>query len=204
MGEKARTLKEIKKQYEGSPDEYDRFAKKVTEAYVNDRQNLSQEDVAKLFKITSGSVRKLMDHAIIRAVVSRKTAEQVMQKSIGNQKRHHGEAGGTSIIHNSELMDQRDQYLAESCDPMLVEFIVGNITYSGFSLEDTAQSFNIETLRVLKLILQRAVIENIATDKDTDILVKQSLEANNKPYVKKYFDNLLKKREEYRAAMEEN
>ena len=65
----ARGIKELKKQFEDKPEEFNKIAKRVTENYVNSLQEYSQEQIAKDFNITTSTVRKLMDYAIIEALV---------------------------------------------------------------------------------------------------------------------------------------
>ena len=61
--------------------------------------------------------------------------------------------------------------------------------------EKTMKKFNIEK-RIVQRVLERAIQDNIATDKETDILISRSIRKNNSEWVRNYFSNLRRIRQQ--------
>lgn len=190
----ARGIKKIKKEYEGRNQEFERFAKKVTCNYAESKQEYSQDQIAKDFEITVSCVRKLLDYAITNALVSRDVAVQVMEKSIANQQRKHPEAGGTSLRHHKELMKKRDEYIAKSYKPADIQEIVDDVVYESRNLDDVVKRFHIESKIILKKLLERAIVENICSDKETDRIIMRSFKVNQTKSAREYFIKIVQER----------
>lgn len=88
----ARTANQVKK--EKTLEEYNRFAKEVTERVAKSEDACTQKDIARDNNLTPKGLRDLMDYAIITAQVSLETAILVKNKAIRNQQKKAFEAGG--------------------------------------------------------------------------------------------------------------
>ena len=190
----ARGIRELKKEYEGKQEEFNRIAKKVTENYANSFYEYSQEQIAKDFDISTTAVRKLMDYAIEEALVSKNTVIGVARKSIANQQRKHPEAGGTSIRHHKELIKKREKKLVENWPEFVIESIVFEVLHKAQNAESIMKSYNIESERIYRKLLERAVIENICTDEDVDLFVERSYQKGVTLSKIKYFRQAIEKR----------
>ena len=195
-----RTYKELKNDSYG----FVRIAKEVTYRYANTQKENSQSEVAEEFNLSESCVRKLMDYAIINSLVPRITAQKVMNKSIENQQRKHPEAGGTSITHHQNLIREREENIAQKMNKERIKFIVE----SAVALErnqpysDLVKVLNLESMKVLQFIFERAIIENIATETETMHLINRSLLKNNSKEIRDYFDELVRKRQEFRKSLD--
>lgn len=167
---KARNYTEVKKEY---GDDLGDFAKKITEIYVRSALEYSQSQLAKDNDITLSCVRRLMDYAISEGKVSREYAEKVMQKSIANQQRKHAEAGGSSIRHHNELMEQRNESIAKKLDIFEVEDIIKSAIALEDDFELVLDSYQkLECKRALYKVFERAITSLIASDEEADKLME--------------------------------
>lgn len=196
----ARGMKDLKKEYKGREMEYQRFAKKITMTYLTTPIEYSQSEVGKEFNITSSTVRKLMDYAIINCLVTKEDASRIMNKSKQNQQRKHTEAGGSSIRHHLDLMKKREDFIAATFEEIAILEIVSKVVYGVKNIEDMAAECGIESQRLLWLILKRAIVENIASDKELDIITQKCYK--NGITLKKIecFRNLIEKRKEFKKT----
>ena len=191
---KGRSFTEIKKEYGYDAKKIGELAKKVTEIYANSKQEYSQSQVAKQFNLSVACLRKLMDYAIVTNAVTITIARKVMEKAISNQQRMHAEAGGTTITHHNELMRQREDYIVMSFNNEEVKAIVESALYDK-NFEKTMNKFKIEK-RIVQKVLERAIQDNIATDNETNILITRSISKDNSEWVKNYFKNLRRIRQQ--------
>ena len=194
----ARGIRKLKQEYDGRQKEFEEFARKVTENYARSMQEYSQELVAKDFDVSVSTLRWLMDYAIEEALVTLDVAIYAAQKSIHNQQKKHPEAGGTSIRHHKELIKKREQKIAERFPEYEIELIVFEVLHGGEEMENVIKKYSIESERVYKLLLKRAVIENICSDDDIDILAERSYKKEITMYKIKFFRELIEKREEFK------
>lgn len=194
----ARGIRKLKQEYAGRQKEFEEFARKVTENYARSMQEYSQELVAKDFDVSVSTLRWLMDYAIEEALVTLDVAIYVAQKSIHNQQKKHPEAGGTSIKHHKELIKKREQKIAERFPEYEIELIVFEVLHGGEEIENVIKKYSIESERVYKLLLKRAVIENICSDEDVDILTERSYKKEITMHKIRFFRELIEKREEFK------
>ncbi|MBP3255263.1 MAG: hypothetical protein J6M60_02080 [Clostridia bacterium] len=184
----------LKKEYEGREVEYNNLAKKVTLLYANSRNEYSQKEIGEELNITTSAVRKLMDYAIITDLVTLKEAEKVLNKSILNQQKEHSNAGGSSIKYHKKLIKKRFQYIANSYEPIAIMEVIDDVLYRADGFKQTMKRFNIESEWVLRYLLQRAIVENICSDKETDELVRRSFKNNQSEQARKFFLKLVQER----------
>lgn len=193
MEVKRRTFKQLQK--EKDLQELNTFARKVTEAYATSEREYSQRNVAQDNNLTQKALRDLMDYAIITDLVSIEIAEKVLKKSIENQQRKSQEAGGSSISHHKELMKKRVNFIAYFYLPVEIERIASDVANNPrYSIDHFKEKYNIESGKVMKLILQRAIVENISSDRDVEKIIKRSLKVNATESAKQYFEYLRNER----------
>ena len=199
MAGEYRTFKQLQK--EKTFEELNSFAKSVTEAYAKSGMAYSQTNTAKDNNLTKKGLRDVMDYAIVTALVSRETCEQVLQKAISNQRQKAQEAGGTSISHHKELMKKREELLLSAYTRAEVEKIANDIAQNpSYSIHHFTVKSNIESDRLTKSILKRAIVENIVSDEVVEKIIERSLKGTEIKRVehraKQYFAALKKQREE--------
>ena len=202
MAGENRTFKQVQK--EKTFDDLNRFAKAVTEAYAKSDIAYSQTNAAQDNHLTKKGLRDLMDYAIVTALVSREICDKVLEKAISNQRQKAQEAGGTSIRHHKDLMRKREDYLLGTYTRTGIARLTKEIADNPFcSIHYFTQKYNIESDRLTKKILERAIVENIVSDEVMEKIIERSLKGieikrvQNK--AKQYFEALKKQREENQA-----
>lgn len=191
---RGRTFKQLEK--EKSLRDLNDFAKKVTESYALSIPEYSLKNLAADNNLTLKGARDLMDYAIVTAQVSREIATKVFEKTIRNQQRKVKNAGGSSIQHHKRLIRLRDKYLADNCARVKIMEVAKEIATSNKSISSITRKHNLESEGVTKWLLERAIAENIATDKETEAIIARSLKVNNTESAKMYFQELRKRRKE--------
>ncbi len=203
MAGEFRTFKQL--QNEKTFEELNFFAKAVTEAYATSDMAYSQTNTAKDNHLTKKGLRDLMDYAITMSLVSRETCEQVLQKAIENQRQKAQEAGSTSIRHHKELMKKREELLLCAYTRTEIEKIAKDIAENpSYSIHHFTLKNNIESDRLTKSILKRAIVENIVSDEVMEKIIERSLKGIEirrvKHKAKQYFAALKKQREENKKS----
>ena len=189
MDVKARTFKQLEK--EKSFEEFNRFAKAITEAYANSTTEYSQTSAAIDNRVTKEAFRKLMDYAITMALVSIQTAENVLNKAKYNQQRKTQEAGGSSINHHNDLMRKRVDYLVGGYLNAQINTIATDIANNHlYTIGHFCKKYDIESEILAKKLLERAIVENIVSDDIMEKLIERSLKKNPTDSAKKYFARL--------------
>lgn len=191
---RGRTFKQLEK--EKSLRDLNDFAKKVTESYALSIPEYSLKNLAADNNLTLKGARDLMDYAIVTAQVSKEIATKVLEKTIRNQQRKVKNAGGSSIQHHKRLIRLRDKYLADNCARVKIMEVAKEIATSNKSISSITRKHNLESEGVTKWLLERAIAENIATDKETEAIIARSLKVNNTESAKMYFQELRKRRKE--------
>lgn len=193
MEVKRRTFKQLQK--EKSFQELNEFAKNVTQKYATSQKEYSQSNVAEDNNLTLKGLRELMDYAIINSLVSIEIADKVLKKSIQNQQRKNEEAGGSSISHHKKLIKKRAELIVYSYLPSEIRKIATDFANNPmYSIQHFKIKYKIESEKVMKLILQRAIVENISSDDEMERIIQRSLKANQTESAKQYFEYLRNER----------
>ncbi len=200
MAGEYRTFKQLQKE-KMTFEELKSFAKEVTEAYAKSDIAYSQTNTAKDNYLTKKGLRDVMDYAIVTNLVSRETCEQVLQKAISNQRKKTQETGSSSITHHKELIRRREEFLLNAYARAEVQKIAKDIAeHPDYPIHYFTLKNNIESDRLTKGILKRAIVENIVSDEVMEKIIERSLkgiEINRvKHKAKQYFAALKKQREE--------
>ena len=197
MAESARTYTILKK--EKTLEELSEFSKQLTERYATSELEYSQEDVARDNNITRGCLRRLMDDAIIEARVSIEIALLVKNKAMKKSEMKVQQAGGRSISHHEDLMKKREAYLLTAFSRVETKKIAEDIAnHPSEPISSFTRKYDIETDRLTKLLLKKAIVENIVSDEVMEMIIKRSLGSNPNERAKKTFEKFRIEREEYK------
>ena len=193
MSEKNRTFKQLQK--EKRLEELNDFSKKVTETYALSPQEYSQTNAAADNQLTKKGLRDVMDYAIVTALVTRDVATKVLEKTIKNQQRKVQDAGSSSLSHHKKIIRLREKYLADGYSRVEIGKITSNFATSNKPISYYTQKYETESDDVTRLLLERAIAENIASDDEMEAIIARSLKVKSTDSVKLYFQNLRSKRE---------
>lgn len=192
---RGRTFTQLQK--EKSFTEFNQFVKAVTERYAQSDMCVGQSNVAKDNNITVQCLRKLMDYAIVYGIVSLETASQVKEKAKIRANMYHESAGVRSEAHHYELYRKRANYLLTAIFKNeikeIAEYYANN---PKVSTQEITRKYQLDSNYLTKLILEKAILENIVSDDVMELLIKRNVGDNTKEKVVKYFENLRKEREE--------
>lgn len=193
-----RTFKELEN--EKDYKEFCRFAKAVTESYADSQRECSQKVIAKDNNITVGCLRKLMDYSIKICLVSRSVADKTLNKAIFNQQRKKKEAGSSSIVHFHKLITEREEFIAYSVSSAEIRQLATEYAEKPEkSISYLKEKYKHESERVTKLLLRRAIVENIISDEMVSAMIERSI-AKSDPadteIKKRSFQALMKVRDE--------
>lgn len=198
MESKYRTFKQLQK--EKTFEELNYFAKIVTEAYATSDMAYTQTNACRDNFLTHQGLRDLMDYAIITAIVPRNICEQVMQKAIQNQRQKKENTGSKSIIHHRVLMEKREKYLLGEYSHMQIKQISTEIAENpSKQIQYFTEKYNLESDRITKKILEKAIIENIVSDEVMEKIIERSLTKTpitRLNYAKQYFECIKEQRQE--------
>lgn len=154
-------------------------------------------NVAKDNDLSQKAVRDLMDYAIKTAQVSLDITTAVLNKLIQNQQRKAYEAGGSSVSHHKNLINDRIKYLLAGYTNAEVNTIATDIANNPcYSISHFTKKYDIETDILTKMILRKAIVENISSDEIMEKLIERSLKGNNTEKIRERFESLRKKRKE--------
>lgn len=171
MEHKIRTFKQLEKKENGKELEW--LSQKVTRTYVG--TNLTQAEVARKNQITTKCCRQLMDYAIIHGYVTRLEAINVKDKAIENSNRKGKEEGSKSLLHHESLIRQREEYLVSMFTEGYVKRIVQDIANNPHKpICDFTGTYLLESNRMTKLLIERAIVEVIVDDKTVELLEERN------------------------------
>lgn len=194
-----RSITQLKK--EKTTEEFDKFASAVTTRYATSELEYSQADVARDNNITTKCLRKLMDYAIIYNKVSLEIALLVKNKAIEKSKMKVQQAGGRSISHHEELIRKREEFLIMTFSRVEIKKIVEDIAnHTSKPISFFTGKYNIETDRLTKLLLRKAIVENIVSDEIMELIIKRSLGKYQTQKAQEVFQKFREEREEYKNS----
>lgn len=200
MQGKGRTFKKVAK--EKTLAELNDFAKEVTELYANSVAEYTMKVLANDNQLTVKAVRDLIDYAIVNAFVSREIASKVLTKAIQNQRSKSQVAGGSSFIHHHKLIRRREEYLANAFSQVEVKKITEEFAkQTEKSVSYFTKKYKIESERITRLLLARAITENLVSDEVMEAVIKRSLRNNDTQLAKQFFENLRKERKKNKNAL---
>lgn len=200
MQERGRTFKKVAK--EKTLEELNRFAKEVTELYANSVMEYTKENLASDNNLTVKGAQDLMDYAIVMALVSRETASKVLTKAIGNKRYKNQPKGGAPIMHHRKLIRQREEYLANAFSRADIRKLTEDFArQTSKTIGEFTRKYQIESDSITRLLLQRAIVENIVSDEVMEAVIRRSLKKNETQAAKQYFVNLREERKKNSSAL---
>lgn len=176
-------------------DEFCKFCKKVTEEYANSEAQFARSYFTENYNVSENCYYKILEYAVVTNLVEDVIVNKMMNKAVANQNLHSQGAGGSSIAKYARMYTQRCEYIAASFSEEEVKKIAIDFADNpDISKEDFATSCGIAR-KVLEIILERAIENNVVEDKVFEAIEKRSLSKNSSKATKDYFVALSKKRE---------
>lgn len=171
MERKMRTFKQLEKKENWKELKW--FSQKVTRTYIG--TNLTQAEVARKNQITTKCCRQLMDYAIIHGYVTRLEAIDVKDKAMENSNQRGKEEKNKSLLHHESLIRQREEYLVSMLGEGHVKRIVQDIANNPHKpICDFTGTYLLESNRMTKLLIERAIVEVIVDDKTVELLEERN------------------------------
>ena len=197
MAENKRTFKQLSK--EKTYAELMDFSKKITELYANSDSIYSQSKISEENNVTIKCLRDLMDYAIVMSLVSKPICDRVLEKAVCNQRNKIQESGWNSILHHKELIKRREELLINSFFEPEIYRIANDVAENfDYSIHQFTIKYNIESDKITRKLLERAITENIVSDNVVEKLIERSLkditDMVELSRATKYFDYIVGKR----------
>ena len=210
----ARTYTQLEK--EKSLEELKNFEIHVLERYATSDFSVSQADVARDNNITESCFVRIKEEAIINGYASRELVEAVRNKAVTKSERRIQQSGGKCILYYERLIKQREEFLVTGIpkaqikviaedgktekiyklDKVIAEDIANN---PSSPIKDFKMKYNLESCRMVRLILKIAIVENVVSDEIMELIIKRSLDLYSdetlQDRAKKVFDEFRKERE---------
>ncbi len=194
----ARTYTQLEK--EKSLEELKNFEIHVLERYATSDFSVSQADVARDNNITESCFVRIKEEAIINGYASRELVEAVRNKAVTKSERRIQQSGGKCILYYERLIKQREEFLVTGIPKAQIKVIAEDIANNPSSpIKDFKMKYNLESCRMVRLILKIAIVENVVSDEIMELIIKRSLDLYSdetlQDRAKKVFDEFRKERE---------
>lgn len=190
---KKRSFTELKKSM--TFEELNKFCKKVTEEYAKSEAQFARSYFCEHYNISEQCFYKVLEYAVVTNIVEDYIVTKMLNKAIENQNLHSSGAGARSVAKYARMFNQRCAFIAATIPKEEVMRIATDFANNpDISKQDIATANGISR-KVLELVLERAIEENIVDDKIFEAIIERSLSKNNSQDAKDYFLGLKKKRE---------
>ena len=190
---KKRSFTELKKSM--TFEELNKFCKKVTEEYAKSEAQFARSYFCEHYNISEQCFYKVLEYAVVTNIVEDYIVTKMLNKAIENQNLHSSGAGARSVAKYARMLNQRCAFVAATIPKEEVMIIATDFANNpDISKQDIATANGISR-KVLELVLERAIEENMVDDKIFEAIIERSLSKNNSQDAKDYFLGLKKKRE---------
>lgn len=194
----ARTYTQLQK--EKSLKELEEFEIKVLERYATSDYVVSQADVARDNNITPSCFKRIKEDAIIHGYISREMAQAIRNKAANKSEMRIQQSAGKCILYYESLIREREEFLVTAISKVQIKGIAEDVANNpSKNIEYFKNKYNLESKRLVRLILKIAIIENIVSDEIMELIIKRSLDCYSdnsvKLKVEKVFDEFRKERE---------
>lgn len=194
----ARTYTQLQK--EKSLKELEEFEIKVLERYATSDYVVSQADVARDNNITPSCFKRIKEDAIIHGYISREMAQAIRNKAINKSEMRIQQSAGKCVLYYDRLLKQREAFLVTAIPKIQIKGIAEDVANNPSKpITYFKKKYDLESERLLRLILKIAIVENIVSDETMELIIKRSLDCclhgRVKYKVKKVFDEFRKERE---------
>lgn len=109
--------------------------------------------------------------------------------------------GGSSIIHHRNLIKKREKYLLSGISKAeineIAEYFVNNTSKT---ISQITEKFHLESDHMTRVILKKAIVENIVTDEVMELMIKRSLGNNPSEKAEQVFQMFREERENYKNS----
>lgn len=187
----ARTYTQLQK--EKSLEELKEFEIKVLERYATSDYVVSQADVARDNNITPNCFKRIKEDAIIHGYISREMAQAIRNKAANKSEMRVQQSAGKCILYYERLIKQREEFLLTGISKVQIKGIAEDVA------NNPSKPIDLESDRLVRLILKIAIVENIVSDETMELIIKRSLDYYSDNSVKlkfeKVFDEFRKERE---------
>ena len=178
-------------------EEFQKFRKKIAEEYANSACEYARSYFLKQYEISQECYYQILSSVVIENIVSDETVEKMELKALANQKTHAVNAGLSTRKHYNNLRRLRleNMELSKFGDEEIKQ-IATKFAYSPLNKTEFAKENQI-AVRILSLLLEKAIVEVIIDDLTYQAIRKRSFDRaseGNKKIVKNYFSNLARKR----------
>lgn len=171
------------------------FCKKVATEYAKSEAQFARTYFTNANDITVSCFDKVMEYAIVENLVEEVIVIKMMNKAIANQKLHGSNDGITTRAKYARMYAKRCENIAKTFAKEEIRNIATDFAKSpSMTKRDFAASCGIAR-KVLELLLERAITENIVEDTIVDAIETRSLMRNPGEDTKAYFASLRTKRE---------
>lgn len=190
---KKRSFSQLKKTM--NYNEFCNFCKKITEQYANSEAQFARSYFTENYNISEACYYKILEYAVVTNLVEDVIVSKMMNKAVANQNMHSKGAGGSSIAKYARMYTQRCEYIAAAFSEENVKKLAMDFADNpDISKEDFAASYGVAR-KVIEIVLERAIENNVVEDKVFEAIEKRSLSKNSSKAAKNYFSALRKKRE---------
>lgn len=194
----ARTYTQLQK--EKSLEELKEFEIKVLERYATSDYVVSQADVARDNNITPNCFKRIKEDAIIHGYISREMAQAIRNKAANKSEMRIQQSAGKCILYYERLIKQREEFLVTAISKVQIKDIAEDVANNPSKpITYFKKKYDLESDRLVRLILKIAIVENIVSDEIMELIIKRSLDCYSdnsvKLKVEKVFDEFRKERE---------
>lgn len=194
----ARTYTQLQK--EKSLKELEEFEIKVLERYATSDYVVSQADVARDNNITPSCFKRIKEDAIIHGYISREMAQAIRNKAITKSEMRIQQSAGKCVLYYERLIREREEFLVTAISKVQIKGIAEDVANNPSKpITYFKKKYDLESDRLVRLILKIAIVENIVSDETMELIIKRSLDRYShnrvKLKVKKVFDEFRKERE---------
>lgn len=192
-------------QKEKSFEELKEFEIKVLERYATSDYVVSQADVARDNNITLSCFKRIKEDAIIHAYISRKMVEAIRNRAITKSEMQIQQSAGKCVLYYERLIKQREEFLVTAMSKVQIKYIAEDIANNPSNpIKYFKKKYNLESDRLVRLILKNAIVENIVSDETMELIMKRSLNCYSHKMLqykaKKVFDEFRKERENNKSS----
>lgn len=171
------------------------FCKKIATEYAKSEAKFARTYFTNAYNITGSCYDKVMEYAVVENLVEEVIVIKMMNKAIANQKLHGSNDGTTTRAKYARMYAKRCENIAKTFEKEEIKNIATDFAKSpSMTKRDFAASCGISR-KVLELLLERAITENIVEDTVVDAIETRSLMRNSGEDTKVYFASLRTKRE---------
>lgn len=202
----ARTYTQLQK--EKSLEELKEFEIKVLERYATSGYVVSQTDVARDNNITPNCFKRIKEDAIIHGYISREMAQAIRNKAVNKSERRIQQSGGKCVLYYERLIREREEFLVTGISKVQIKDIAEDVANNPSKpITYFKKKYDLESDRLVRLILKIAIVEVIVNDETVDLIEKRSIENSKQEYsemINKFMLKLKEKRKEVQCPYTTN